>query len=141
MNKGQNQQNSVEEENRLLNELTDSLVLDYSTETYQTMIDKVKKYSEILVSGKYAVTTTQLRNIYTSVKKAKKPEELLPLQVKLAYLAGRNESNYRLKALADRLSSLIKNVKTETQMKHFVEFFTALIAYQKYHEKFSSNKH
>ncbi|NTW63605.1 MAG: type III-A CRISPR-associated protein Csm2 [Chlorobiaceae bacterium] len=141
MSNGQNQQYSVDDEKELLKKLTDSLVLDYSADTYQKMIDTVKKYSEILVSGRQAVTTTQLRNIYTSVKKAKKPEELLPLQVKLAYLAGRNESNYRLKALADRLSSLIKNVKTETQLAHFVEFFTALIAYQKYHEKFSSNKH
>lgn len=140
MSNGQNQQSAVHEDEQLLNELTVYLVLNYTQKEYQTMIDKVKAYTRVLVSGKYAVTTTQLRNIYTSVKKAKKPEDLLSLQVRLAYLAGRNESNPRFKALADKLSSLIRYVITETQLAHFTEFFTALIAYQKYHEKFPPKK-
>ncbi|KUL28877.1 type III-A CRISPR-associated protein Csm2 [Chlorobium limicola] len=141
MSKEQNQNSEIEEEKKLLSQLTESLVLNYTSETYQKMIDTVKEYSKLLVSGKNAVTTTQLRNIYNSVKTVKNPETLLPLQVRLAYLAGRNESNYKFKALADRLSLLIRNVKTNTQLSHFVEFFTALIAYQKYYEKFTSKKH
>lgn len=141
MSNEKNQSSDIEEEKKLLSQLTESLVLNYTSDTYQDMIDTVKKYSRLLVLGKNAVTTTQLRNIYNSVKNVKKPEMLLPLQVRLAYLAGRNESNFKFKALVDRLSLLIRNVKNETQLSHFIEFFTALIAYQKYYEKFTSKKH
>jgi len=140
MSEQNGEKSAYERERELMSKFTDTFVLEYTPKTYQAMIDTVKEYSGILVSGKYAITTTQLRNIYTSVKKVKKPEELLPLQVRLAYLAGRNESNPRFKALADTLSLLIRKVKTETQLEHFTEFFTALIAYQKYHEKFPPKK-
>lgn len=130
----------IKKEKELLDKLSNTLVLDCTSDTYQDLIETVKRYTALLVKGHQSVSTTQLRHIYGEVKKADSVKNLLRLQVRLAYLAGRNESNNKFRALTDKLSFLIRSIKSQKQLENFQEFCTALVAYHKYNEKFHKPK-
>jgi CRISPR type III-A-associated protein Csm2 len=109
------------------------LVLHTNEKNYHTLIDKVKAYTRVLVDNK--ITTHQLRNIYHQAKHANSASELWKLEVTLAYLAGRNESNRKFKDFAEMLSRLIRETKEDT-LDNFKEFLTTVVAYHKFNEKF-----
>jgi CRISPR-associated protein Csm2 len=104
------------------------------TSDYQQLIDLVKTYTRELVDKN--ISTHQLRNIFNEANRAKSASELWKLEVKLAYLAGRNESNRKFKDFTEMLTRLIRATNDDT-LRNFKEFLTALVAYHKYHEKFS----
>jgi CRISPR-associated protein Csm2 len=106
-------------------------ILKEEKQNYNIFIDTVKKYIE---EKKETVSASQLRNIYTEVKKLKKDEvqKLYALRPKLAYAAGRAEQN-DVKEIMLLMDDLIKEVKTESQLIAFQEFFEAIIAYHKFY--------
>lgn len=103
---------------------------------YHELIERVKRYTGYIAKAN-RITSHQLRNIFNQVKKVKQPEELWRMEVQLAYLAGRNESNKDFKTFVDTLSNIIRHTKTMEHLRKFQEFLTAIIAYHKYNEKFS----
>lgn len=96
---------------------------------YNVFLENIKAYAKGL---KRNVSTHQLRNIFSKVKTISDPRELYPLRYKIAYIAGRDPRNQTLKSFCDLLDDLIKEVKTQEQLKRFQEFFEAVIAYHKY---------
>ncbi|RMG16518.1 MAG: type III-A CRISPR-associated protein Csm2 [Bacteroidetes bacterium] len=120
---------------------TEKLVLGTTDENYHQLIGLTSRYAKTLVEGKERdkVSTHMLRNIFGEAKRQTTAAGLWKLEVKLAYLAGRNESNYKVKKLTEMLTRLIRKT-TDENLENFKDFFTALVAYHKYHEKFSSKK-
>lgn len=86
------------------------------------------------------VTTSQLRNVFALIQKRSKHEvtdkmlsELEMQRIKLAYIAGRTDEK-SMQQLCALLDALIQNVNKENYNR-FIDFFEALIAYDKYAEK------
>ena len=77
------------------------------------------------------ISTSQLRNIFTQVKKAKIPKDLTLLRPKLAYVSGRSDKD-GMRRLIFLFDYLIKQVKDEKQVIEFKNFFESIIAYHKY---------
>ncbi|MEW6259126.1 MAG: type III-A CRISPR-associated protein Csm2 [Thermodesulfobacteriota bacterium] len=86
------------------------------------------------------LTTSQIRNIYGTVKKLDmigNSEEVLPklilLKPKLAYAVGRNDKVEGLKLLRDILGSAIDLVaeRRDPRFQNFCRFFEAILAYHK----------
>ncbi len=102
-----------------------------------TKIDEyLNKIRDYVRGIKDIITTSQLRNIFSEVKKinAKKIPELKMLRVKLAYIAGRSETTYKYKLIQDfyyNLDLLIQKVNKDN-LQNFKDFFEAIIAYHKY---------
>ena len=79
------------------------------------------------------ISTSQIRAIFTSVKRLSdnyniSKKNLNLLRPKLAYQKGRFPD---LEPLTQVLDHLIKNVKDDSTLKGFKEFFEAIIAYHK----------
>ncbi|KKL79011.1 hypothetical protein LCGC14_2019110 [marine sediment metagenome] len=79
------------------------------------------------------ISTTQIRGIFQQVKRLSDDFETsrIPLNLlrpKLAYQTGRFEV---LEPLTKVLTHMIKNVKDDTTLKGFKDFFEAIIAYHK----------
>ena len=117
---------------------TKEVVLKPDENNYRDYISRVKSYSEELV--RYKVTTSQVRNIFSLILPLDNPKSCWTIEPKLAYLAGRNESNQKLKFFVDRLIILIREIESPEELKNFKSFFEALVAYHKYNEKFKSQK-
>jgi len=99
-------------------------------------LDNIKSYVSKI---KDIITTSQLRNIFSEVKKinAKKIPELKMLRVRLAYVAGRSETtnkdkNKLIQDFYYNLDLLIKKVNKDN-LENFKDFFEAIIAYHKYY--------
>jgi len=96
--------------------------------TYNKLIDELKDYLKPKVKK---ISASQLRNVYSVVKKCKNPKDLMLVRPKLAYVAGRAENN-ETKELVFLLEELIKHVDDNTKLKNLQSFFEAIIAYHKY---------
>jgi CRISPR-associated protein Csm2 len=101
-------------------------------------LDSIKNYVKNVSN---IISTRQLRNIFTEISKIKATKEginnLELLRIKLAYIAGRSETNNKQKNNVIRdfysnLDELIKNVHTTNDLEIFKDFFEAIIAYHKY---------
>jgi CRISPR-associated protein Csm2 len=100
-----------------------------------TKLDAILNKIEDFVKQEGAnLSTSQLRNIYDKAIKAKKPNELKLIRPNLAYIAGRSGNDKEKKLLAF-IDILIKEVKSEEQVKEFKTFFESVVAYHKFHEK------
>lgn len=84
------------------------------------------------------VTTSQIRNIYGTVKKLEMrgwdiqtKRQLLLLKPRLAYAAGRHGGG--VVELKDIISIAIDHVNNEADFKRFCQFFEAILAYHKAH--------
>lgn len=87
------------------------------------------------------ITASQLRNIFSKVKKASLSEIPL-LRAKLAYIRGRTDANKRgMHALVEHLDELMAHIPPEDspanrkKLEGFKAFFEATLAYHKYCEK------
>ncbi len=116
-----------------------NLILSKDKGNYNNYIDNVEKYIKEKTSS---ISSSQLRNIFSRVKKAQSPEDLWILRPKLAYVAGRdtgsNKSEIEIKELVYLLDKLIQNVDSESKVEQFVDFFEAIIAYHKYYYRSAS---
>lgn len=87
------------------------------------------------------ITASQLRNIFSKVKKARL-NELPLLRAKLAYVRGRTDANKRgMHTLVHHLDELMAHIPPEDtpenkkKLEGFKAFFEAALAYHKYCEK------
>ncbi|WP_051328219.1 type III-A CRISPR-associated protein Csm2 [Desulfatirhabdium butyrativorans] len=105
------------------------------------MVDWAERIAKKTLEDRYnPLTTSQIRNIYGTVKKLEmtgNPEDVLPklilLKPKLAYVVGRNSKVEGLKILRDVLGSAIDLVaeSIEPRFQNFCRFFEAILAYHK----------
>ena len=73
---------------------TEQLVLHTQKDSYHTLVDHVKNYTAQLATK---VTTHQIRVLFGKAVKQKTAAGLWKLEVDLAYMAGRNESNHEFR--------------------------------------------
>lgn len=105
------------------------------------MVEWAEKIAKkTLEDKKNPLTTSQIRNIYGTVKKLDMvgdSEDVLPklilLKPKLAYAVGRNDKVEGLKLLRDVLGAAIDLVaeKRNPRFQNFCRFFEAILAYHK----------
>lgn len=99
-------------------------------------IEAVKELMKFLLGGgkqKDNISSSQLRNIFTRVRKAKDPKQLHILRPKLAYVYGRPNTKQEMKKLLVLLDDLIQRVNNENQVIEFKNFFESIIAYHKFY--------
>ncbi|HDS03105.1 MAG TPA: type III-A CRISPR-associated protein Csm2 [Firmicutes bacterium] len=106
-------------------------------------LNYISDYSAKMVEGK-SVTTSQIRNIFSRMKKlealAKKDPDsdsciadVKRLRVQFAYNSGRNYKNAIYRAFMNDLDELAQKIKTNRDVLRFYEFVEAIVAYMKYH--------
>lgn len=136
---GKNPQSKTDEERfdgELKNKFDDSYHTFFRTlqskENYNEQINKLKSFMQGLLSRTDNITSSQLRNIFSVAKKAKKKEDLFLMRPKIAYAYGRAEKP-ELKKLLFFLDSQIQNITNDSDVKKFQELFEAIVAYHKYY--------
>lgn len=81
------------------------------------------------------MTTSQLRKFFGEVKRQQMqgydPTEFILLKPKLAYAAGRSESNSKIREFFSVMSTAIDLVKDEVSFNNFIKVFEAVVAYHK----------
>ena len=93
----------------------------------------VRKFLEMGDRNKNnGISSSQLRNVFSRVKKSKTPKQLYLLRPKLAYIHGRPNTKRGMQKLIDILDEQIKNVNDEEKLEQFQNFFESVIAYHKY---------
>lgn len=104
------------------------------------MVSKAEEIAKKTLESKPQLTTSQIRNIYGTVKKLEMVgdrEDVLPklilLKPKLAYAFGRNDKVQGLRILKDVLSDAIDLVaeKKDVRFQNFCRFFEAILAYHR----------
>ena len=110
----------------------------------QKLVKRAEEIALEVLKGE-RVTTSQIRNIYGTVKKLEMMkggtgvmDRLIMLKPKLAYTAGRHDKVPGLKILRDILSNAIDLVSEGGQTKdirleRFYQFFEAILAYHRAH--------
>lgn len=112
------------------------LIFNRSPEKDNEFIDAVKNKVE---SNKEKITTSQLRNIFSTIKSLEYSEKnktkINLLRVKFAYISGRSDKREmnEMKNLCEFLDKLILQIKDEKSWKEFKDFFEAIIAYHKFY--------
>lgn len=79
------------------------------------------------------ISSSQLRNIFSRVKRVETINELYSLRPKLAYVYGRPNTKDEMKKLIVLLDDQIKKVKDKKHLEKFKSFFEAIIAYHKFY--------
>lgn len=102
------------------------------------LVDEAKKLGEQIGHRDHGVTTSQIRKVFSAVKKIQieefQPNELIMLKPKLAYVAARAPERRKnsTEKLRDALTQAIDKVDDDPQrFKNFVDFFEATLAYHK----------
>jgi CRISPR type III-A-associated protein Csm2 len=131
-------------EEKFLNEMVNELGEAYPTILEEgrnelLFADKVKGLLASLMNigqereKRENISSSQLRNIFSRVKRVEKISELYSLRPKLAYVYGRPNTKDEMKKLIVLLDDQIKKVKNEKQLEKFKSFFEAIIAYHKFY--------
>lgn len=92
-------------------------------------IDDTKK---LVNKYKNDISTSQLRNIFSRIKRINNFKELYALRPKLAYTYGRAEKKDGMKKLIVLLDDQIKKVDDNEKLERFKSFFESIIAYHKF---------
>lgn len=107
-----------------------------SAKNLNELIDNISFYTKDKGKG---ISSSQLRNIFTKVKGAKKVELQL-LRPKLAYIAARQKAGNGKrdeKELAEKfitfIDKIIQQIENEEEAKGFSQFFESIVAYHKFH--------
>jgi CRISPR-associated protein, Csm2 family len=100
----------------------------------KTLVEKAKELGEMFRRDK--LSTSQIRNIFSSVKKMEmsgfNEKEILLLKPKLAYAAGRRGAEQGTRDLKDVLSIAIECVGNSAEkFENFCNFFEAILAYHR----------
>jgi len=139
-NQSRQDNHSKTEEERFDEEIKQEINSDYnnffkalqSNENYNEDINKLKSFMKSLLTRSDNITASQLRNIFSVAKKAKKKEDLFVMRPKIAYAYGRAEKS-ELKKLLFFLDKQIQNIVEDSDVKKFQELFEAIVAYHKYY--------
>ena len=117
----------------------DKVKEDFGTDNYEAIltmrtnenkfIDSTKKLVGIY---KNDISTSQLRNIFSRIKRIENYNELYSLRPKLAYVYGRAEKKDGMKKLIVLLDDQIQKVDSKEKLKQFKSFFESIIAYHKF---------
>jgi len=113
--------------------LSDDILQKLSIEEkYDDALDEINHAARRLADAK--ITSTQLRNIYSYVKKTQSSNirGMKRTRYLLAYLAGRES---KIRNFADNLMNIIKNIKSKEEAQIFQELMEALVAYHRYYGK------
>ncbi|MDO4763649.1 MAG: type III-A CRISPR-associated protein Csm2 [Flavobacteriaceae bacterium] len=117
----------------------------YFKETYQYLLnlkddnvplDNVFSNIETFVKEECrAITTTQLRNIYSKIISVSDVASLKMLRPNIAYIAARQigKAQYQAKNVVMFYDKLIQGVKDEKHLESFKKVMEAIVAYHKYH--------
>lgn len=102
----------------------------------EKLVKNAEKFGKYL--GENGLTTSQIRKIFSDVKKLGNYEDskkdLLLLRPKLAYVAGRHgRRNAAIKQLRELLDYCIPNIRDNKTLENFKDFFEAILAYHKYY--------
>jgi CRISPR-associated protein Csm2 len=97
------------------------------------LVEDAKKLGELLgkekKKGGTGMTTSQIRNIFSEVKKMKFDKYKIELlRPQLAYTAGRH---HEVTPLQEVLDEAIKEIDDESDFDRFKDFFEAIVAYHK----------
>jgi CRISPR-associated protein Csm2 len=134
MNDGRN--NQMLEEEKLLKEVKKTFGEQYEKILLTNRDENafIEKLKEFIRENAKQISTSQLRNIYTKIKKLKDNslKEVYTLRPKLAYVYGRSDS-IGMKKLLVLLDDKIKAIKTKNELEQFKSFFEAIIAYHKFY--------
>lgn len=102
-------------------------------------IDKLLTNLKTFVGEKGGnLTTSQLRNIFSKVKPITSHQKLQLIRPKLAYVAARQKTG-KAEQVVNFLEEIIKSVETDAQVKNFVAFFEAFVAYHKFFDSKKSS--
>jgi len=132
--RSQNRRPSLKEEMfdlaRQITTNSSKLLTKETSEDIELFLNLTEKFGE---KCSKRISTSQIRAIFTSVKRLSdnynvSKKDLNLLRPKLAYQKGRFPA---LGPLTQVLDHLIKNVKDDSTLKGFKEFFEAIIAYHK----------
>lgn len=97
--------------------------------------DYLNRIDKYVAENKKSITSSQLRNIFSKIKRLGESDEdvkkLKRLRVNLAYIAGRSEKK-GMQNLCALLDELIQQTN-KNNIQIFKDFFEAIIAYHKYH--------
>lgn len=102
----------------------------------EKLVKDAEDFGKYLGNG--GLSTSQIRNIFSDVKKMdsfeRNKKELILLRPKLAYVAGRHRRRTKvITDLQEVMDECIRNVKDEESFKNFQDFFEAILAYHKYY--------
>lgn len=127
-----------------MNEIVEKIrkdITDILSGNDEKLVEDARIMGEYLVRGE--VSTSQIRNIFSKVKRMKSYEknktDLLLLRPKLAYVAGRHgkrkgkELTGAIVDLQVILDECIRKIKDEKSFKKFQDFFEAILAYHRYY--------
>ncbi len=117
-------------------------ITEVITKDGKILVDTAKKLGKDISDKKYGVTTSQIRKVFSTVKKIQmkiqlgekfQQNELILLKPKLAYVAARasKDREEKTKKLINVLIEAIDIVDNETKFQNFVSFFEAILAYHK----------
>lgn len=106
-----------------------AFILNPTKPDYNEYIKRVKAY---LFAHHKRMTTAQLRNIFSRVRNIENQQQLYLLRPKLAYVAGRSDTD-EMKTMLFLLDQLIANVDCPEKLEQFKAFYEAVIAYHKYY--------
>ena len=120
----------------------------FNPDDLDAYLDHISKYAREMVKEKdnnnKKVTTSQIRNIFSRMKKlealAKKDPDsdscvadVKRLRVQFAYNSGRNQKNHIYRDFMNDLDELAQKIKTNRDIIRLYEFVEAIVAYMKYH--------
>jgi len=89
---------------------------------FNDFCEQMREYAE-----RDKTTFTQIRNIYSKVRKLNNPKEVVFLRPVLAYVGARNN----IKDFTDFLDEIIKEIKEDSDLKNFKEFIKMLVCYKR----------
>lgn len=128
---------------RTFTELGEVVKNEFFSDTFTNLLNmsNTSRLDEVLNAIEYFVqkegkslSTSQLRNIYDKAIKCETLNELKLIRPNLAYLAGKS-TNEKEKSLLAFIDLLIKEIRNEAQVKEFMTFFEAVVAYHKFYGK------
>ena len=115
-----------------------SNITDIIEEGGDILINEAEKLGKYISDKRNGVTTSQIRRVFSAVKKIQMSEklqlnELIMLKPKLAYAAARAPDARKAKTekLKDVLTEAIGLVDNDKKFQNFVSFFEAILAYHK----------
>lgn len=132
---------SPKKEKKMFGELGEEVKNNFFKDDYDELLNMSKtasldkilnKIEDFVKQEGSSLSTSQLRNIYDKSIKTETQNELKMIRPNLAYLAGRS-TNDKEKGLLAFIDVLIKDVKSDEQVKEFKTFFEAVVAYHKFY--------
>jgi len=130
---------------RYFTEVYGELLNMKTSQSLKQIFDKIESFIKGTIdidkkNRKEPMSTSQLRNVFARIKKAKSSDELRLLRPLLAYTSARQKSEGG-KMIIALLDGLIQDIepkkeaepKKDTQVESLKTFAEAIVAYHKYH--------